>query len=376
MTAFAEDRLIKNLDELTGSQQSIETLSLWLIHHRRHSNVIVRIWFQEFRKAQPKKKLVFLYLANDVIQNSKKKGNEFNQAFGEVLSRVFENMQDEHMDSKTLKSILRILDVWQERGVYDADTISSWKKYFKHPIPERPPVVPSPPPKVRKERHRKHPTLSLENMVEDLGVAAAIMGGKSPSESQNGPLKNHKDEEVLEPPEDSPSPEKLIEVLKKAIPSYDEMNAVMKGLENSATSDAATRERIAGLPAEVSDASRISTLQDDIDYLYADQQQAKRLLEQVTNAMQLLTEYNARLTAEMETRKNLSSMLDSFLRSERFKYAQCLKLYKESQAKLVEMYSVKKELTAHLQSLPDLSKLPQVTGGMKPLPSAVDLFSH
>ena len=36
---------------------------------------------------------------------------------------------------------------------------------------------------------------------------------------------------------------------------------------------------------------------------------------------------------------------------------------------------VRKELKSHLENLPDLSKLPDVRGGLAPLPSAGDLFA-
>ena len=39
--------------------------------------------------AKPNKKLVFIYLANDVVQNSKKKGSEFTMEFTTVIDRAF-----------------------------------------------------------------------------------------------------------------------------------------------------------------------------------------------------------------------------------------------------------------------------------------------
>ncbi|KAG8147647.1 hypothetical protein E2320_001426 [Naja naja] len=48
---------------------------------------------------------------------------------------------------------------------------------------------------------------------------------------------------------------------------------------------------------------------------------------------------------------------------------------KEYKQKLARVTQVRKELKSHIQSLPDLSLLPNVTGGLAPLPSAGDLFS-
>uniref|UniRef100_A0A4W4FG92 CID domain-containing protein n=1 Tax=Electrophorus electricus TaxID=8005 RepID=A0A4W4FG92_ELEEL len=85
MSSFSESALEKKLSELSNSQQSVQTLSLWIIHHRKHSSSIVRVWHRELKKAKSSRKLTFLYLANDVIQNSKKKGPEFTRDFEGVL---------------------------------------------------------------------------------------------------------------------------------------------------------------------------------------------------------------------------------------------------------------------------------------------------
>lgn len=42
----------KKLSELSNSQQSVQTLSLWLIHHRKHANTIVRVWYNELKKGK------------------------------------------------------------------------------------------------------------------------------------------------------------------------------------------------------------------------------------------------------------------------------------------------------------------------------------
>lgn len=52
MSAFTEAALEKKLSELSNSQQSVQTLSLWLIHHRKHSRTIVNVWFNELKKGK------------------------------------------------------------------------------------------------------------------------------------------------------------------------------------------------------------------------------------------------------------------------------------------------------------------------------------
>lgn len=53
MAGFTEGALAKKLADLNSSQQSIQTLSLWLIHHRKHHATIVKVWFRELQKGEP-----------------------------------------------------------------------------------------------------------------------------------------------------------------------------------------------------------------------------------------------------------------------------------------------------------------------------------
>lgn len=66
--------------------------------------------------------MTLLYLANDIIQNCKKKGPEFKAEFGKVLPKAFQLVSKEKDDSLS-KSVERIVSVWEERKVFDSDAI-------------------------------------------------------------------------------------------------------------------------------------------------------------------------------------------------------------------------------------------------------------
>lgn len=68
---------------------------------------------------------MFMYLANDVIQNSKKKGPEFGKEYGNFLPKAFEHMKG--FDEKTRERLNRLLQIWEERGVYDKSQILEFK---------------------------------------------------------------------------------------------------------------------------------------------------------------------------------------------------------------------------------------------------------
>lgn len=65
--SYSESALEKKLAELNNSQQSIQQLSLWLIHHRKHHVSIIKVWFKDILKITPAKKLTLLYLVRPFI---------------------------------------------------------------------------------------------------------------------------------------------------------------------------------------------------------------------------------------------------------------------------------------------------------------------
>lgn len=79
-----------------------------------------------FIPAKETRKLTFMYLANDVIQNSKKKGPEYGQEFGLHMQKAFEHMSS--CDEKTKNSLERLLNIWEERGIYDKLSINELKR--------------------------------------------------------------------------------------------------------------------------------------------------------------------------------------------------------------------------------------------------------
>ena len=119
MSTFTEESLEKKLSDLNNSQQSIQQLSLWLIHHRKHCKRVVSVWQREFYKTSNDRKLTFLYLANDVVQNSRKKAPEFSKDYGHVLKKILAHLSALNLDEKTKKSVSRLLGIWQERGIFE-----------------------------------------------------------------------------------------------------------------------------------------------------------------------------------------------------------------------------------------------------------------
>lgn len=276
----------------------------------------MNVWHKELVKAKPSRKLTFMYLANDVIQNSKKKGPEFTKEYSSVLLKAFENVAAKDPDERTFKGINRLLQIWQERNIYELTVINEYR-----------------------------------NAVN---VAKSPVAKKARVESPQ-PVVEIKPEEIVKEgsPHEPPEAEELIQALVD--------------LESSASCDAAVREKIASLPAEVSDISLLDRVED--------KDAADKLSSQVNDACTLLDDYNERLTSELEDRKKIAAMLTDFMRAQKESLTETQAKFEEFRGKLHRVNQVRNELKSHIQNLPDLTRLPDVTGGLAPLPSAGDLFN-
>ncbi|XP_055508391.1 regulation of nuclear pre-mRNA domain-containing protein 1B isoform X3 [Leucoraja erinacea] len=265
MSSFSESALEKKLAELSNSQQSVQTLSLWLIHHRKHAGIIVHVWHRELKIAKPSRKLTFIYLANDVIQNSKRKGPEFTKAFEGVLVDAFSHVARESEQS-CKKQMERVLNIWQERVVYEPDFIQQ----LKLTVDES-----SSPVSVGEEKRAPKRTYPIVEDEEDDDYRVNF----SPIDTGTSPM--------------------LTENLIKAL----------QDLENAASGDATVRQKIASLPQEVQDVSLLENI--------ADKAAAERLSKIVDEACLLLAEYNGRLAAELDDRRQLARMLTEYINSQK-----------------------------------------------------------
>ena len=60
MSFFTVQVLQEKLSRLTLSQDSIETLSLWIIHHKAHASTSIDVWMEDLQNGI--KKLRTLYV--------------------------------------------------------------------------------------------------------------------------------------------------------------------------------------------------------------------------------------------------------------------------------------------------------------------------
>jgi len=135
MSGYSESALLKKLEDLKIASISIQGVSLWIMHHKKHYKATVKTWYNHLVGVTGgERKLNLLYLANDVVQNARKKHPETGIEFGSVMKKVFGHLAGVELDTKTMERIARLVHVWKERLIFEKEVLDEisriWKKKF------------------------------------------------------------------------------------------------------------------------------------------------------------------------------------------------------------------------------------------------------
>jgi len=352
MSGFSETSLSLKLAELNPSAPSIQGVSLWLLHHRKHYQTSVKVWYKELGNTKNEKKLTMLYLANDVVQNARKKYPEVPREFGKVMKSVFSHLAALELGPKTEASIDRLVKIWRERQIFEKqvtlDIEKVWRAKGRVSAKTRPrPPSSSPPPRKKERLHSPHPPSPSKTDLTDL-----FSDSEDPNHEQSQ-IPDHNSNCDTNGQESPTTP-----------PDSDDLISALQHLEASASSDAAVRESIAKLPPELSDVATVEKV--------ATEDQAREQLVQLEAASSLLTQYNKRLEEELRDRTRVGKMVADFLTAQKDLLVQAEERLEVYRDKLDKVNQVRTELEAHLASLPDIPTLPTQADM---LPSTEKLFT-
>lgn len=78
----------KKLMGIKDTQDGIQSMSSYCLQNRSHHKKIVSSWLNVLKQVKVEQRLTLFYLANDVIQYSKRKNYEFVESWGTTLQRA------------------------------------------------------------------------------------------------------------------------------------------------------------------------------------------------------------------------------------------------------------------------------------------------
>ncbi|XP_033248981.1 uncharacterized protein LOC108163359 isoform X2 [Drosophila miranda] len=117
---FDDELFETRLEALKDTQEGIQQMSNWCLQHRLNHKKIIQSWLNVFKRVRVDHRLVLFYLANDVIQYSKRKRYEFVECWATALQRATTMVRDERVKDK----ILRIFKIWEQREIYNEEYLS------------------------------------------------------------------------------------------------------------------------------------------------------------------------------------------------------------------------------------------------------------
>ncbi|KAH6644097.1 RNA polymerase II-binding domain-containing protein [Boeremia exigua] len=126
--AFTEDSLKAKLSSLNETQDSISTVGQWILFHRRHAERIAAVWLQRMKESPPNKKLVLIYLANEITQTSKmRKKEEFLRAYEPIIAEAT-TVAYKGSPHEIQNKIRRVVEVWRQRQIFNQAAQQSIEK--------------------------------------------------------------------------------------------------------------------------------------------------------------------------------------------------------------------------------------------------------
>lgn len=281
-----------------------------------------------------------MYLANDVIQNSRKKGPEFSQEFAKVLEQAIEKVVAE-ADDKTLSGVERILTVWADRKIYNETQISK----FLVPLNNRKAVNKSN--RIEESARNGDKTNSLQD--SDSKKRSADGG----NDDESSPFKKPK-------PTDDNKPDTQKQILfygerttdqnssgdgnrqrsctDSTVTSPDNLVKALISLQSKPqpSADQKLRDRISKFPPEVTDINLVNKIKDKAEI--------QKLSQQVDEAFKLISTYNQQLRDELDERNKLAKTLEEFIESQRRSLRDSEEQLNAYKAKLELVTKVKQEL--------------------------------
>ncbi|KAG6282643.1 hypothetical protein E4U46_008106 [Claviceps purpurea] len=118
--AYNDDSVLARLSSLNESHDSIATAAQWIMFHRRHADRTVQLWMQRLKDSSSTKRLTLMYLANEVVQQSRIRHKEdFVIAFGPVVAEAT-SLAYKGAPADIQAKLRRVVDVWRDRSIFEA----------------------------------------------------------------------------------------------------------------------------------------------------------------------------------------------------------------------------------------------------------------
>ncbi|GAB7362835.1 hypothetical protein MBLNU230_g3138t1 [Neophaeotheca triangularis] len=126
--AYSDDAVKAKLSALNESQDSIVTVAQWIMFHRRHADKTAALWLDRLRESNTPKRLNLIYLANEVVQQSRARSKQdFLLAFEPLIADATA-MAYKGASQEVQGKLRRVVEVWRQRTIFDLNIQANTEK--------------------------------------------------------------------------------------------------------------------------------------------------------------------------------------------------------------------------------------------------------
>lgn len=117
--AYNDDAVRAKLSSLNESQDSIVTVAQWIMFHRRQADRTASLWLTRLQESNMSKRLNLIYLANEVVQQSRaRQKTDFLLAFEPLISDATA-LAYKNASQEVQGKLRRVVEVWRHRNIFD-----------------------------------------------------------------------------------------------------------------------------------------------------------------------------------------------------------------------------------------------------------------
>ncbi|KAI9846404.1 MAG: hypothetical protein M1837_003995 [Sclerophora amabilis] len=117
--AYTDDAVLAKMSALNETQESIVTVAQWVMFHKRHAEKTAGLWFQRLKDSGSGKRLNLIYLANEVVQQSKsRRKDDFLLAFSPVIVEAVA-VSYRGATNEVQQKLRRVIEVWRQRQIFE-----------------------------------------------------------------------------------------------------------------------------------------------------------------------------------------------------------------------------------------------------------------
>ncbi|KAF2430755.1 DUF618-domain-containing protein [Tothia fuscella] len=117
--SYTDDAVKAKLSALNETQEAIVTVAQWIMFHRKYAARTAELWLQRLKESLAPKRLNLLYLANEVVQQSKaRKKVDFLTAFAPIIAEATA-IAYKGATIDIQQKIRRVVEVWRQRVIFD-----------------------------------------------------------------------------------------------------------------------------------------------------------------------------------------------------------------------------------------------------------------